>query len=436
MNRKIKIPLIGFILIVSLQCCNSCKKDPSLSTVTTHDVTGITQTTALAGGVVKSDGNAEVVSRGICWGTSSNPTIEDNRTTDGSGTGSFTSSITGLKVGIEYHVRAYATNAIGTSYGSDKSFITGSSGGKILTMEGTATINDKTGNWSGVNIPRNTPTIFTFRNNSITSVNRAGYLLQAGDESPQPDNNNLDGEVITGNKFIWKGLSDPSVITHGLFAGYNINSTVKYNYLENVPYGIIFKSGTDEGVNMTFTSGGCAYNILKNGKFGGRVKGINGVKFINNTFYSGDGKGWYFILITANMDRDIPSPSTGTKIFNNIFYSTIQMPMIKIESGCLADFESDYNVFWCTNGEPVFNIDGATVSWAEWKSRGYDTHSRIVDPGFINTTDFVPGTRLDFGKDLGTEWQTGLSTTATWVVGSPPATTNQNGTWQVGARLY
>ena len=70
------------------------------------------------------------------------------------------------------------------------------------------------------------------------------------------------------------------------------------------------------------------------------------------------------------------------------------------------------------------------------ESPGYDAHSKILNPDFINTIDFVPATRLDFGKDLGTEWQTGLSTTATWAVGLSPATANQNGTWQVGARLY
>jgi uncharacterized protein YjdB len=306
----------------------------------------------------------------------------------------------------------------------------------VLTIEGSNINSAITGTWAGINIPRNQPTTFTYRNNSITSVNTSGYMLQAGDEAPGTSNNNLDYEVITGNKFKWNGSNGPSVITHGLFAGYNINSVVKYNYLENVPYGIIFKSGTDAGVNMSFTSGGCAYNISKNGKFAGRIKGINGVKFYNNTFYSGDGGGWYLLLITANMDRVVPAPSTGTKIFNNIFYSTIQIPMIKIESKCLSGFESDYNVYWCSAGEPTFNIDDVTVTWAQWRARGYDTHSLIVNPNFINTTDFVPAARLDYGKDLGTDWLAGLSTVASWVPGSSPATTNQNGAWQVGARIY
>jgi hypothetical protein len=309
-------------------------------------------------------------------------------------------------------------------------------GQTTLINEGIIVNNSLTGDWGGVNIPRAVPTSVTYRNNSITSVNSSGYMLQAGDESPLSSNNNLNGEVITGNRLNWTGSYDPAIITHGLFAGYNTNSIIKYNYLQNVPYGIIFKSGTDAGVNMTFTSGGCAYNIWKNGKFAGRVKGINGVKFYNNTFYSGDGTGWYLLLITANMDRTVPSPSTGTKVFNNIFFSTIQIPMIKIESGCLTGFESDYNIYWCSAGEPTFNIDGATVTWAQWRGRGYDAHSKIVNPDFINTTDLVPKSRLDFGVNLGTDWQAGLSTAATWVVGSSPTTSNQNGTWQVGARVY
>ena len=56
--------------------------------------------------------------------------------------------------------------------------------------------------------------------------------------------------------------------------------------------------------------------------------------------------------------------------------------MIKIESGCLTNFESDYNVYWCTVGEPTFNIDGITQTWSQWRARGYDAHSRIVNPEF------------------------------------------------------
>ncbi len=92
--------------------------------VTTKDVTGITETTAICGGEVTDYGGAEVTARGVCWSTNENPTIADSHTTDGSGLGSFTSNITGLATGNTYYVRAYATTMAGTSYGIQKRFTT------------------------------------------------------------------------------------------------------------------------------------------------------------------------------------------------------------------------------------------------------------------------------------------------------------------------
>jgi hypothetical protein len=94
---------------------------PSL---TTTSITAITTTGASSGGNVTSDGGDAVTARGVCWSTSADPTTADNHTTDGSGTGTFTSSISGLSPGAHYHVRAYATNGIGTSYGGDLQFTT------------------------------------------------------------------------------------------------------------------------------------------------------------------------------------------------------------------------------------------------------------------------------------------------------------------------
>jgi hypothetical protein len=102
----------------------SLTSSDSLPTVTTAAITGITTTSASGGGNVTSQGSASVTARGVCWSTSQNPTTADSKTVDGSGTGSFTSSITGLSPATTYYVRAYATNSAGTSYGSQVSFAT------------------------------------------------------------------------------------------------------------------------------------------------------------------------------------------------------------------------------------------------------------------------------------------------------------------------
>jgi hypothetical protein len=95
-----------------------------LPTVTTTTVSIITAISASGGGNVTSDGGAEVTARGICWSTSENPTTDDNHTTDGSGTGVFTSSMTELTPNTVYYVRAYATNQVGTAYGNEETFET------------------------------------------------------------------------------------------------------------------------------------------------------------------------------------------------------------------------------------------------------------------------------------------------------------------------
>ncbi len=95
-----------------------------MPSLTTSNVSAITLTTATSGGSITSDGGTVVTERGVCWSTTANPTIADSKTSDGTGTGAFTSSITSLTAGTTYHVRAYATNGVGTSYGSDIMFTT------------------------------------------------------------------------------------------------------------------------------------------------------------------------------------------------------------------------------------------------------------------------------------------------------------------------
>jgi lysophospholipase L1-like esterase len=94
------------------------------ATLTTTEVTSITTNSAISGGNITSDGGGTISARGVCWSNSANPTTENSHTSDGTGTGSFASNITGLTANTTYHVRAYAINSAGTAYGSDVSFTT------------------------------------------------------------------------------------------------------------------------------------------------------------------------------------------------------------------------------------------------------------------------------------------------------------------------
>jgi hypothetical protein len=109
--------IIGLALFIL-----SCKKEVPI--LITADITNITESSANCGGIITDEGYSTVISRGVCWSIGTTPTISDNKTTDGEGSGSFTSSITGLAGAAYYYVRAYATNNVGTGYGKVVSFAT------------------------------------------------------------------------------------------------------------------------------------------------------------------------------------------------------------------------------------------------------------------------------------------------------------------------
>ena len=102
-------------------------------TVTTSAISSVVTNSASGGGDITSDGGASVTARGVCWSTSENPTVNNAHTADGTGTGNFTSSITGLSPNTTYHVRAYATNRMGTAYGDKLTFTTSTTTPSVTT---------------------------------------------------------------------------------------------------------------------------------------------------------------------------------------------------------------------------------------------------------------------------------------------------------------
>lgn len=108
--------------------------------VSTTTVSSITYTSAKTGGNVTSDGGATVTDCGICYSTSSNPTISNSKMSSGSGTGSFTTNLAGLSDGTTYYIRAYATNKKGTSYGEQRSFTTNAYGKPTVTTSSATNI--------------------------------------------------------------------------------------------------------------------------------------------------------------------------------------------------------------------------------------------------------------------------------------------------------
>lgn len=127
------------ILSLVLLFLSVCKKEV-IPTVNTLGITEITEESAVVKYKILSDGGDMVMQHGVCWSLDADPTISlSTKTRDGSGTGSapgeYLSFVTGLVHSKSYHVRAYATNSIGTAYGEDITFSTR----QIFAPEGVTT---------------------------------------------------------------------------------------------------------------------------------------------------------------------------------------------------------------------------------------------------------------------------------------------------------
>jgi uncharacterized protein (TIGR02145 family) len=114
--------VLFLILILALFSCK--KPKDGVPTLTTTEITKITGNSATSGGNIIDEGSGTITARGVCWSKDITPTIKDNKTSDGAGAGTFTSSISGLSIGTTYYTRAYATNSSGTGYGMVLSFST------------------------------------------------------------------------------------------------------------------------------------------------------------------------------------------------------------------------------------------------------------------------------------------------------------------------
>lgn len=110
----------------------------SLPTLAPTSSITVGNASATSGGAILTDGGLTIYFRGVCWSTSSNPTIAlSTKTFDGTGTGCFSSAISGLTDNTTYYVRAYATNATGTGYGNEEVYtvIPGTIGTQVWTTQ-------------------------------------------------------------------------------------------------------------------------------------------------------------------------------------------------------------------------------------------------------------------------------------------------------------
>ena len=197
--------------------------NPILPTVTTNPPTNVMETSATINGNVASTGGATVTARGFCWSTSPNPTLSDDHSTNGSGPGSFSYTITDLVPTTTYYVRAYATNIVGTAYGDEHTFTT-----QAITIPTVTT---------------NTPT-----NVTETSATFSGNVASTG------------GATVTARGFCWSTSPNPTLAGDHSTNGSGTGS-FSYTITDLVPTTTYYvrayatnSAGTGYGAERSFTT--------------------------------------------------------------------------------------------------------------------------------------------------------------------------------------
>jgi uncharacterized protein (TIGR02145 family) len=234
---------------------NFTTEPPTLPVLTSIGVTLLTTNSLTTGGIITSDGGAPVTSRGICWSTAPNPTTSNEKTTEGTGSGSFLSNITSLVPVTLYYLRAYATNSVGTTYGSQLSNKTFAA----MDVEGNG--------YSSVKIGTQTWFLENLRTTKYNNGEIIGTTIPATKDvyneiSPKYQwaiDGNESYATLYGRMYTWFAVTDTrKVCPAGWHVPADAEWTVLYNYLINNGYGY-GGSGVMITKSMAAVSGWQAY---------------------------------------------------------------------------------------------------------------------------------------------------------------------------------
>jgi hypothetical protein len=346
---------------------------PVMATITTTAATEITGTTATTGGNITIDGGSAITARGVCYGKNHNPNITGSITTDGTGTGEFTSHLSKLDGLTTYYVRAYATNSVGTKYGNEVSFTTLVSlrnwyvpGGYVeASYPGSGLLN-----WA----PDKSPMV---KSNEAAPDNVEGYVYMAGASndwkiSAQPS--------WTGTNYGASGTagvlsSDPGAGNLNLPAGYykiNVNAGVNpltYTAIATV-WGVIgdaTPTGWGGQTDMTYNPASQTFSLALHLTSGGGFK-FRGTSdwSVNYGSKTADGK-----LDTQN-DNNIPCTLTADyaitlDLSHPLEYTYSANAWGIIGNATAGGWDNDQDMTW----DAVNGVFTATIPMTagEWKFR-------------------------------------------------------------------
>lgn len=373
-----------------------------LPKITTTAVSNISATTAQGGGNVTDNGGYPITARGICWNTTGYPDINASHTTNGTGNGSFTANMSNLSPNTTYHVRAYATNSVGTSYGSDVTFST-TDGLPVITISAVTNIM-ATSAVLNANIT----------NDYGSAITERGFCWSM-DQNPTVTDNSINVGTGTG-AFNGSATNLKMNTTYYVRAyarnshGLNYSSQISFQTTDGLP---TVTTTTPTKTGTTVTTGG---NVTSNGGFAVSARGVcygttpyPDLSSSHNHTSNGSGTGSF--LSTFNM------PSTG--IYYIRAYATNANGTSYGEQVTINHPYNDLPTF--TYGGQTYRVAPAATTTMIWINAnnycnnltlyGYSDwrlpsiseleimHNRYKEIGGFNNSDWWSMTQCSYGHD-------------------------------------
>jgi uncharacterized protein (TIGR02145 family) len=245
---------ITFSYLVGILCCVillvNCKKEKStpsssLPALTTDSITNVGFDAANVHTNVSADGGSTITARGVCWSTSTSPTVSSSITNDGTGTGSFISALTGLANNTKYYLRSYSTNNTGTAYGNEISFTTANPGNKIDTIAWMLHNLNVTTYANGDTIPEVTDP------NQWSKLTTGAWCYY---------NNDSTNDLSYGKLYNWYAVNDPRGLAP---AGWHIASKEDWSAMVNSVGGDPYAGGKLKSTNLWMAPNTGATNITQ-----------------------------------------------------------------------------------------------------------------------------------------------------------------------------
>jgi uncharacterized protein (TIGR02145 family) len=343
--------------------------------VTTTAISAITQSSAVSGGNATSDSSVPVTARGVCW-TADNlyPTISNSKTTDGSGAGLFVSNLSGLTPGTYYNLRAYVTNAVGTTYGENVQFKTLGNAPECITQPAT--------NISATGATLNG----TVNANYISTI----VTFEYGTTSGYGNSTTATQSPVTGNT-ITNVSSDIIGLTSGTTYHYRIKAvnslgTIYSSDLIFTTTSSVTISDIDGNIYQTVTIGTQVWMVqnLKTTKYN------DGTAIPNIT----DNTAW--ATLTTGSYSDYNNTPVNSTIYGRLYnwYAVDNNAATKVTSNggknvCPTSWHVATDAEWTTL---TTNLGGESVAGGKLKETG-TTHWLSPSTGATNETGFtaLPG---------------------------------------------